>query len=346
MKTNKIVSLLIASIMSVSFLGCNKNDTTTTTKKQATPVKSESTLKVVAAIGHKEEIFKAFESDTGIKVEFLDISSGEVLSRARAQKGTPVADAWFGGGSDGFMAAGADGLLEKYISEEAKTIPDKYKDKEGYWTGMTLVTAGLVVNKDVCKEKNLEIPQTWAELTDPKYKDEILMPNPNISGTSYCIISTLLQNLGDEKGWKYFEDLNKNIPYYPQRGGEPPQKAIAGEVAIGISPLDGEQIVKGEKYNVANVFPSDGIPWTPAPVAIFKDAKNMDAAKKFVDWSLSKHGQEVIVKECPRFPTRPDVATPEIMKDVKEENLLNIDLPKAGKDREEILKNWKEKIKK
>ena len=342
MKLNKVGSLLMASLMSVSLLGCTK-----TAEKQTTPSTTQSTtLKVVAAMGHKEEIFKAFESDTGIKVEFLDISSGEVLAKAKAQKGTAVADVWFGGGSDGFMAAATEGLLEKYISKEAKTIPDKYKDSEGYWTGMTLVTAGLVVNKDICKEKNLKIPQTWAELTDPIYKNEILMPNPNISGTSYCIISTLLQTLGDEKGWKYFEDLNKNIAYYPQRGGEPPQKAIAGEVAIGISPLDGEQIAKGEKYNVANVFPTDGIPWTPAPVAIFKDSKNVDAAKKFVDWSLSKHGQEIIVTECPRFPTRPDVQTPEIMKNVKKENLLDIDLEKAGKDRDDILKTWKEKIKK
>lgn len=343
MKKKRIVSLLTAILVSTSLFGCSKNSNTT---EKNSNNKTQGTLKVVAAIGHKEEIFKAFEEDTNIKVEFLDISSGEVLSRARAQKGTPVADVWFGGGSDGFMAAASDGLLEKYISEESKTIPEKYKDSEGYWTGMTLVTSGLVVNKDVCEEKNLTIPESWEDLIDPKYKGEILMPNPNISGTSYCIISTLLQSKGEEEGWKYFEELNKNITYYPQRGGEPPQKAMTGEVAIGISPLDGEQILNGEKYNVANIFPKDGIPWTPAPVAIFTGAENMDAAKAFVDWTLSRHGQEVIVKECPRIPTRPDVETPEIMKDVKIENLLDIDIVKAGKDREQILKNWEEKIQK
>jgi ABC-type Fe3+ transport system, periplasmic component len=244
------------------------------------------------------------------------------------------------------MAAATEGLLEKYISDEAKNIPDGYKDKDGYWTGMSIVTAGLVVNNNVCKEKNIPIPQTWAELTDSKYKNEILMPNPNISGTSYCIISSLLQTWGNDKGWKYFEDLNKNISYYPQRGGEPPQKAIAGEVAIAIAPLDGEQIENGKGKNVTNVFPKDGIPWTPAPVAIFKGAENMEVAKKFVDWSLSKKGQEIIVKACPRVPVRSDVATPEVMKDVKSSDLLKTDIFKAGKDRDKILKLWKEKIKK
>ena len=205
---------------------------------------------------------------------------------------------------------------------------------------------GLVVNKDVCKQKNLPIPQTWAELTNPKYKNEILMPNPNISGTSYCIISSLLQTLGNDNGWKYFQDLNKNISYYPQRGGEPPQKAVNGEVAIGISPLDGEQIQNGKGHNVVNIFPKDGIPWTPAPVAIFKGAQNTEGAKKFVDWALSKKGQETIVKFCPRIPARSDIATPDMMKDAKSSYLLKIDIFKATKDRSEILKAWKEKIKK
>lgn len=344
MKMKKIASILLSAAMALSIVGCQKSTTTSSTEKDKT--KDTKTLKVVAAMGHKEDIFKAFEKDTGIKVEFLDISSGEVLAKAKAQKGKPIADVWFGGGADGFMAAATEGLLEKYISDEAKNIPDGYKDKDGYWTGMSIVTAGLVVNNNVCKEKNIPIPQTWAELTDPKYKNEILMPNPNISGTSYCIISSLLQTWGNDKGWEYFEDLNKNISYYPQRGGEPPQKAIAGEVAIAIAPLDGEQIENGKGKNVTNVFPKDGIPWTPAPVAIFKGAENMEAAKKFVDWSLSKKGQEFIVKACPRIPVRSDVATPEVMKDVKSSDLLKADIFKAGKDRDEILKLWKEKIKK
>lgn len=343
MKMKKLLSLILAAIIAFSIAGCQSKNSTTQTEQKP---KENKTLKVVAAMGNKEKIFAEFEKDTGIKVEFLDISSGEVLSRAKAQKGTPIADVWFGGGADGFMAAAKEGLLESYISKEASNIPDAYKDKDGYWTGMTIVTAGLVVNEDVIKEKKLPVPKKWADLTNPVYKDEILMPNPNISGTSFCIISSLIQVWGEDKAWSYLSELNKNIPYYPQRGGEPPQKAVAGEVAIGISPLDGEQIAKGQGHNVLNIFPEDGIPWTVAPVAIFKGAENMDGAKAFVDWVLSKKGQETIVNLCPRLPVRSDIATPEVMKDAKVENLMKADIFKAGDDREQILKTWNEKIKK
>ena len=148
MKSKKIISLLLTALMSLSVVGCQTSKSTSS--------KDTKTLKVVAAMGDKEDIFKQFQKDTGIKVQFLDISSGEVLARAKAQKGKPIADVWFGGGSDAFTSAADAGLLEKYISQESKNIPDEYKDKNGYWTGMTVVTAGLVVNKDVCKQKNLQ----------------------------------------------------------------------------------------------------------------------------------------------------------------------------------------------
>lgn len=336
----KFISMLVASLMLLSLASCSNG----TNSSSIDNANQKKTLKIVAAIGNKEDIFKQFQNDTGIKVEFLDISSGEVLSRALAQKGTPVADVWFGGGADGFMAAAKEDLLESYVSEEAKNISDKYKDKDGYWTGMSIVTTGFVVNNDVIEEKNLPMPTKWTDLTNPIYKDEILMPNPNISGTSYCIISSLIQEWGEEKAWEYLEELDKNIPYYPQRGGEPPQKALAGEVAIAISPLDGEQIAQGEGLNVTNVFPEDGIPWTVAPVAIFKGAENMDAAKQFVDWVLSKSGQETIAKFCPRIPVREDIEIPEVLKDVDLNKLLDVDMFKAGEDRDNILGIWNEKI--
>ena len=56
-------------------------------------------------------ILEAFTRDTGIKVDYLEMSSGEVLTRIRAAK-KAQADAWFGGGLDSYVAAANDGFLE------------------------------------------------------------------------------------------------------------------------------------------------------------------------------------------------------------------------------------------
>ncbi|WP_138207558.1 ABC transporter substrate-binding protein [Haloimpatiens lingqiaonensis] len=344
MKKRRLLCSVLAAVMTVSLFGCGAKKEASNTKEEKKDLKG-SKLKVFAAYGNKEKIFEQFEKDTGIKVEFMDVSSGEVLSRAKAEKGKAIGDVWFGGGLDSFIAAKNEGLLEKYVSPEAENIKDEYRDKDGYWTGVSLVMAGFIVNKDLMKEKNLKIPESWEELAKPEYKGEVLMANPAISGTTYAAISGILQQMGEEKGWEYFKALDKNVPFYAKRGGEPPTKANQGEVGIGIAPMSGEFIANTTKYPIQPVFPKDGVPWTPAPVSIFKGAENLDGAKAFVDWCLSKKGQEVLRDNDPRIPTRKDVENPEALKPYGDINLIKIDLEKAGKERENIIGTWNKEFK-
>lgn len=201
------------------------------------------TLKVLKAYGGQDHIFAEFKKDTGISVEYLGMSSGEVLSKIRVENGKPMGDVWFGGGVDSFIAAKADGLLHQYSPRGAGMVPNQFKDKDGYWTGVSLVTVSFIVNKEVLKEKNLSLPGTWQDLLQPGFKNEILMSNPSISGTAYTILTGILQTMGKEKGWAYLDKLNAQIPYYAKRGSEPPQKAALGEVIVGLSPGDRKSVV-------------------------------------------------------------------------------------------------------
>ena len=75
-----------------------------------------------------------------------------------AEQGKPSADVWFGGGLDSFIAAKNKGLLEKYVSpENGRKVPLKYRDKkDGYWSGVSLVLVGFMVNNDILEEKGLK----------------------------------------------------------------------------------------------------------------------------------------------------------------------------------------------
>ena len=85
------------------------------------------------------------------------------------------------------------------------------------------------------------------------------MSNPAISGTNYAVVNALLQTKGEEEGWKYFEDLNKNVDYYSKRGSDPSTKTAAGEVGIGITYIDGTLDELKEQADVEVVYPTDGI---------------------------------------------------------------------------------------
>lgn len=305
---------------------------------------AEGSLKVVAAYGGKEKIFQQFTKDTGIKVDFIDMSSGEVLSKLQAENGKPSADVWFGGGLDSFITAKNKGLLEKYISPEMAEVPLKYRDKDGYWSGVSLVLVGFMVNNEILADKKLAAPKTWADLTKPEYRDEVIMANPAISGTNYALVDNLIQELGEDKAWEYFEALNKNVPFLAKRGGEPPMKVTTGEFGVAVIPMSGEFILMEGKYPVTTIYPEDMIPWVPAGMAIFKNAENLPEAKKFVDWALSEKGQIAIRDEDPRAMVRNGVKTPESIKTIDMDKLINIDIDRLGNEREKVLNEWNKRF--
>lgn len=305
---------------------------------------AEGSLKVVAAYGGKEKIFQQFTKDTGIKVDFIDMSSGEVLSKLQAENGKPSADVWFGGGLDSFITAKNKGLLEKYISPEMAEVPLKYRDKDGYWSGVSLVLVGFMVNNEILADKKLDAPKTWADLTKPEYRDEVIMANPAISGTNYALVDNLIQELGEDKAWEYFEALNKNVPFLAKRGGEPPMKVTTGEFGVAVIPMSGEFILMERKYPVTTIYPEDMIPWVPAGMAIFKNAENLPEAKKFVDWALSEKGQIAIRDEDPRAMVRNGVKTPESIKTIDMDKLINIDIDRLGNEREKVLNEWNKRF--
>ena len=247
---------------------------------------AEKSVSIFIAYTGIKPILEAFTRDTGVKVDYLEMSSGEVLTRIRAA-GKAQADAWFGGGLDSYVAAAAEGFLEPYVSPERKPYDAMFFNAEGLWSGISLGSVVLMGNTEVLAKKGLAMPQSWEDLTKPEYKDEVLMATPAVSGTFYAMVSGIVQTLGAEKGWKLLEAIDANVPYYSKRGAEPANKVSMGEAAVAVAPFDTAQRLQQEGYKVEMAFPKDGVPWYIAPVAVFKGAQNPEGARALVDLVLS-----------------------------------------------------------
>ena len=365
MKKKLMAAGLAAAVLGASLTGCQSKPAETTaaettaaeTTKAETEASSEAettkaeteaaekpyegtTLNVMLAYGGAEAAFDAFTEKTGIKVEYVEISTGKALAQLQAENGNTTADIWFGGGVDSYISATDLGYLEQYVSPEAEAINPAYSDADGYWTGLALVPAGFLVNNDVLAEKNLEAPKTWEDLADPKYKGEIIMASPAISGTQYAILNGTIQAYGEEKGWEVWKGINENVDFYAQGGGEPGPKCAAGEFGIAVLAMTGGTFAMEAEYPVTAVYPEDMIPWTPAPIAIFKNSQNKDAAKVFVDYFLSKEGQEALREADARIMARGDVAIPEAIGTVDTETLIDQDVLLFGSQRDALLEKW------
>lgn len=299
-------------------------------------------LSVITTSESYQPFFDKFTEETGIEVEFLSMSSGEVLSRIEAE-GEAVADLWFGGGLDAFMAAKEDDLLEPYTSEAVEQIPVGYRDPEGYWLSKGITVAGLLVNDAVCEELGLPIPQTWSDIADPVYKDELFMSDPSVSGTMYAAVKGVLDLKGEE-GWDFWSQANENIPFYGKRGKDPEEKVTAGEFAVGIVPVDQNTFDAAEDNGLTVVYPEGGVPWVPEGVAIFKNSNNPDAAKAFIEFMLEPENLEELTlldgKDSAQAVLPGQIEALDL--GLETEDLVDQDISTYADQRDDILNQWKE----
>lgn len=299
-------------------------------------------LNVVATSDSYVPLFDKFSELTGAKVEFLSMSSGEVITRTKAE-GKPMADLWFGGGLDAFMAAKEDGLLDSYKSEMTDKVPERFRDEEGYYTSKGLTVVGFIVNDQILEEKGLEAPKTWKDLAKEEYRGEIIMSNPAISGTNYAALKGLLDLYGEEEGWDLFEKINENIDFYSKRGKDPQEKTAQGEFAIGIIPVDKKAFDAAEDNGLSVVYPEDGVSWVPEGVAVFKDSENADVAKTFEDFMLTKEAQKMIAEIDGKDTNQLIVEGAEGFDlGLPKDKLVDEDLSTFGTKRDEILNKFKE----
>src|SRR6266536_5947533 len=116
------------------------------------------------------EAFK--KANSGVEVEILPLAAaGELQTRITAEKASPKADIFIGGSSEFHDPLGKQGLLEAYISPNAKDIAAQFKEPTGLWTGWYTGIFGFISNTDrLTKELGGKKPATWDDLLDSAWK--------------------------------------------------------------------------------------------------------------------------------------------------------------------------------
>jgi iron(III) transport system substrate-binding protein len=289
-----LVLALTLALALLVFAGCTKKDAGS---GGATPAYNQVTVYSAMPDGELPTYFNAFEKDTGIHVNYVRLSAGEMMARIAAEKANPQASIMQGGSSDTYVAANKEGLLSPYQSPELANIPKAYHDAVGVWNPIYVGAIAFVCNTDWFAENKLPLPLSWADLVKPEFKGQVSMAHPATSGTSYTILATLIQLFGEEKAWDYLKKLNTNVRQYTKAGAAPPLEAALGEAAIAITFSHDGLKPKVEGYPVELVFPSEGTGYEVGGVALIKGGfpKEQDNAKHFIDWFMSVRGQELYI---------------------------------------------------
>ena len=168
-----------------------------------------------------QPIFKAYTAKTGVAINFLRLSTGELVARATAEKNNPRADVIWGAPGDGFAAAKEAGIIEPYKPASWDRIPAELRDREGYFTAVAKNTLVFMSNAKLLKEKNLKAPTSWNDLLDPAFKGQIQTADARTSGTALTRILSIYYAFGkdEDRAFDYQKKLHKNVQVYTKSGG-------------------------------------------------------------------------------------------------------------------------------
>jgi iron(III) transport system substrate-binding protein len=320
----------------------------------ASPARAQGQL--VIYCGVQEEWCRAmvngFERETGIKVSMTRKSAGEILAQLKAEAQNPRADVWWGGTGDPHLQASEEGLTVEYKSPGLADLQDwavrQWEQSKGRSVGIYSGALGFGFNTDLVKQKGLPEPKCWADLLDPKLKDEVQVADPNSSGTAYTLLATVVQLMGEEKGFAYLKSLHRNVNQYTKSGAAPAKATSIGETAVGITFLHDMVTYAVEGAPLKTVAPCEGTGYEIGSMSIVKGAKNLDNAKKFYDWALSPNSQKLAGEaRSYQVPSNKNAPVPPQAPKISDIKLIAYDFAKYGsaEERKRLLTKWDSEVK-
>jgi iron(III) transport system substrate-binding protein len=275
-----------------------------------------------------------------VEVEWVRDSTGVVTARFLAEKDSPKADMVLGLAASSLLLFKNAGLLEAYQPKGVEALKPAFRSSDGSWTGQDAFLGVICFNTVEGQKSALELPKSWKDLTNAKYKDKLVMPHPASSGTGYLTVAAWMQLMGEAEAWKFMDALHQNIAVYTHSGSAPCVQAAKGERVAGISFDMRAAREKSAGAPIEIISPAEGIGWDMEAFAIVKGTKKADAARKVADWAVTKAASELYSKFYAV------VAHPEVKNVPKnypadaEARMAKVDFQKMADDRARVLAEW------
>ena len=239
-----------------------------------------------------------------VEVEWVRDGTTQVMAKLRAEieAGAPKPDLLLIADTVTMESLKQEGRLMKHEGADVSAYDPAIMDKDKTYFSTKLITTGIMYNTNAPVK-----PASYKDLLKAEVKDKLAMPSPLTSGAATIHMVAVTNN--PDLGWAYYEKLAEQGAN-PQGGNGGVYKAIAGGeklygFMVDYMPIRG----KAQGAPVEFVFPEEGVSAVTEPVAILSTAQNPTAAKAFVDFLISKDGQELASKQG-YLPAHPGVTPP------------------------------------
>jgi thiamine transport system substrate-binding protein len=304
-----------------------------------------------------DTVLQEFTDETGIEVKVLPSGdAGAALNQAILTKDDPLGDVFFGVDNTFLTRATTAGIFEPYESGALSEVPEELQlDPEHQLTPVDYGYVCINYDKGYFADAGVPVPQSLADLTDPRYRGLLVVENPATSSPGLAFALATIAEFGED-GWRdYWQQLRDN-DVEAVAGWE---EAYNGEFSAGEGSGDRPLVVSYASSPPAAVFFSDPQP-AESPIGtllpscfgqvelagILKGTDNEVGAQKLIDFMLSKSFQEDIPLSMFVFPVRTGTALPDVFTKFADVPPSPLTLPPAeiGAERERWIEEWTDTV--
>lgn len=280
------------------------------------------TLYSALSIEATGKVCSGFEKAYGIKCEYFRAPGIPLMERFGTEETAKnvKADVLQASVLTAFNQAKERGWLEKYKSPEGAKYLKAFSDPDGYFVSAYVIPMAIAYNARLLSAS--ELPKSWKDLLDPKWRTKIITADPTSSGTGLAIYYFWETQFGLE----FIKQLSRNQLMVVSATPTVANSVVSGERPLAAG-LDSWEIVVRARANqpIAALFPSEGVPVVPSPVAVAANAPHPNAAQLLMHYIISAEGQKLLMDEVGTYSARVDMPPLEGMPRLDELRLIQLD---------------------
>lgn len=244
-----------------------------------------------------EAVADEFERRQGVDVLVVRMPTSQALAHISSRRSRGEFDLWMGGPAEAYTEAARNDLLRPLSVEPDNAIPAGWKDPKLRWFG---VYSGVL---SLCVTDDADAPATWQDLTAPRYRRAIAMPNPSTSGTAATFLWSQFERLGSSDAARaYYSAVGANVGTYTNSGTVPAQLVAGGRLPIAVT-FDPYCLAEQRAGKPVRPVYLDGVGFEIGSVGVLEGTKRPDVAEAFLAFAISDAGQRVSAAASLQYPT-------------------------------------------